>query len=372
MKILLLNWRDTTHPKAGGAERVTLEHAKAWVKRGHAVDFFTSGYNSADSTEYIDGVRILRRGGSMTVYIFAALYLIRFAKNYDVIVDEIHALPCFSFFIRKTPIVAFIHEVAGDIWDSMFFFPLNKIGKFIEPLLLQVYNWRHIPFWTDSSSMVEELVSLGIARERCTAIPCPITNEIPSRWHEKDTFPHFLFVSRVVPMKGIEAVIKAFALIKKTEPRAHLSVVGGGEKTYITILKNMINNLDLSNAVTFCGKVTEEKKLEYMGRSHILLHASIKEGWGLVVLEAASQGTPSVVYNVSGLRDVVKNGKTGIVIHQNTPEELAKAALDLYENVALYKTFQKNGKEWTASIKWNDVTDQSLELLTKTAAKNLV
>ena len=70
---------------------------------------------------------------------------------------------------------------------------------------------------------------------------------------------------------------------------------------------------------------------------------SVKEGWGLVVLEAGSQGTPTIAYNVSGLRDTVKHEKTGIVVVQNTPEELARASIEIMNNKRRYRIFQKNG-----------------------------
>ena len=58
-----------------------------------------------------------------------------------------------------------------------------------------------------------------------------------------------------------------------------------------------------------------------------MLNVSIKEGWGLVVVEAASQATPSIVYNVSGLNESVKNGITGDVLLENTPKDMAGKAI---------------------------------------------
>lgn len=372
MKILVLNWRDMSHPKAGGAERVTQEHAKAWVKYGHSVTLFTSRHTNAKQSETVDDVRIVRYGGSVSVYVHAAKYLLTNSSKYDIIVDEIHGLPCFSFFVWSTPVIAFIHEVAGDIWDTMFFFPLNKIGKFLEPWLLRVYDFRKIPFWTDAPSTVAELKHLGILKSRAIAIPCPITNTIPQKWEEKEKNPTFLFVSRVVPMKGIESVIRAFSLIKEKESQAQLQIVGSGDESYVDSLKKMIERLNLSSSVLFCGKVSEEKKLQLMGKAHILLHASVKEGWGLVVLEAASQGTPSVVYNVAGLRDVVKDGSTGVVIKRNDSVELATEALALYKDKRRYNKYQEQGKKWVMSLDWKKVTQESLNLLKATVERKFL
>lgn len=366
MNILILNWRDTSHPKSGGAEIVTEEHAKAWIKKGHAVDLLTSSFPSANPLEIRDGIRVIRRGGEYSFYIFAAMYLLRNASSYDIIVDEIHGLPFFSLFVFHRPSVAFIHEIAGDIWDTVFPFPISSFGKWLEPRLLRLYNKKNIPFWTDSPSMVQELISIGISSDRCHAIPCPILRHYETKSEEKEKNPTYLFVSRIVPMKGVEEVVQAFFYIRKEEPHAQLFIVGSGEEKYIKKVKDIIKELSLEDSVTFFGRVSEDKKLRIMARSHILLHASMREGWGLVVLEAAKQGTPSVVYNVHGLRDVVKNGETGIVIQENSPEELAKQALFLLRNKKLYKTFQENGKRWVGSLRWEDVTEQSLALLEKT------
>lgn len=171
-------------------------------------------------------------------------------------------------------------------------------------------------------------------------------------------------------MKGIENVLEAFATIYKANPKAKLWLVGGGDPQYVDFLKKKIAQLEehyklynLMNSISFFGRVSEETKLSLMGRSHVLLHASVKEGWGLVVLEAASQGTPSVVYKVAGLVDSVKDGKTGIIVKANTPKELGREALSLVGNEKEYKRLQQGGLDWVKSLTWEKVTKQSLNLL---------
>ena len=179
----------------------------------------------------------------------------------------------------------------------------------------------------------------------------------------KEKKPTFIFVSRVVKMKGIEEVIKAFFNILKTLKDGQLWIVGDGDKKYLEYLKTTMNTYTISSKVKFFGKVTEEKKLELMRKSHLLLHASRKEGWGLVVIEAASQGTPSVVYNVSGLRDSVKNGKTGVVLSENTSVEMARQAIRLFNSEEEYSRIQINALEWSKSLTWEKSTKQSIKLI---------
>ncbi len=367
MKILILNWRDTGHPLSGGAEIVTMEHARGWVRDGHAVTWFTSWYPGARKDETIHGVRMVRRAGSLTVYPSAMGYVSLHGGEYDVIVDEVHGFPFFSVLFTRTPVVVFIHEIAGIIWDFMFPFPVNAIGKFLEHRYFRLY--RHCQFWTDAPSTVFELVDRGIPKKQCHAIPCPIIRPRVSgkRW-KKEADPTYLFVSRVVKMKGIEEVIKAFSFIVREQQKARLWIVGSGEDRYVRSLRAMAGEYGVSDHVTFFGSVAEAKKFELMARAHILLHASVKEGWGLVVLEAASVGTPAVVYNVGGLKDTVLDDKTGIVISNNSPKDLAEAALRIYAEKRRYRSYQQEGKRWVDSIRWVTTGKQVLGILETAAA----
>lgn len=369
MKILLLNWRDTTHPKSGGAEQVTMQHLKHWAKSGHQVTLFTAGYNGSKESEEIEGVSIIRRGGSLTVYPNAALYLLIHSHEYDVIVDEIHAFPFFANFVWRTPVVAFIHEVAGEIWDYMWFSPLNYVGKFLEPLLLRFYGIRHIQFWTDAPSMKRELEKCGIPPSRITAIACPLIGELPKKEIAKNKTFTVIFLNRIVPMKGISDVLRAFSKIHQKYDSAELWIVGSGDEQYIKSLQEEAESLHVGKNITWWGKVEENKKYELLGKADILLHASVREGWGLVVLEAAAMGTPSVVYDVPGLKDVVKNNVTGIVTQKNLPDEMAEDACRLYEDKDRYNKYSDAGKKWVASLSWDTVTRES-ELLLQKAVSN--
>lgn len=368
MNILILNWRDLAHPKSGGAEIVTMEHAKRWVKLGHHVTWFTADYESPVKSDQVDGVSMIRRGGTLSVYLFSWIYLIFYSRFFDVIVDEVHGFPFFTPLFTRKPVVVFIHEIAGEIWDFMFPFPKNIAGKFLENSYFHLY--RNCFFWTDATSTISELVQRGIPRGQCVAIPCPIiidTKALPKKM-SKEKEPTFLFVSRVVRMKGIEEVIKAFSFIATVYPKAKLWIVGGTEDSYKAELIKMTHEYGVESQITFCGQVNEREKYERMMRAHMLLHASVKEGWGLVVLEAARFGTPAVVYNVNGLKDVVKNGRTGIVVANNSPREMAKEAIDLYKDTVRYKLYQRNGKEWVNGLKWSSVIEMSIRLLTKAVA----
>lgn len=361
-KILILNWRCSKNPLSGGAEKVTLEHAKAWVKKGHNVTWFTSKFKGAKDEEKIEGVNIIRRGNFLTVYLLAPFFYFYSKTKFDFVIDEIHGLPFFTPLFVKKPKIAFIHEVADEIWDYMYPFPLNKIGKIIESLYFQVY--KNTRFWTDASSTTEDLVLKGIKKKNCTVINCPVSNKVLTHLPRKEKVPTFIFVSRLVRMKGVEEVIKAFFYIQKQLRDTNLWIVGDGDKKYIKELEDLIKTYSITSRIKFFGHISNDKKLELMKKSHLLLLGiKVHAGWCLVVTEAASQGTPSVVYNSSGLRDAVKNGKTGIVLKENNPKEMAKQAIELLSSKNKYKSYQKNGLLWAKSLTWDKVTAKSLKLL---------
>jgi glycosyltransferase involved in cell wall biosynthesis len=364
MNILILNWRDSKNPKSGGAEIVTMEHAKAWVKAGHQVTWFTSQFKNSKDEEEIGGVNVVRWGNSITVFLFAPFFYLFSGRKFDVVVDEIHGIPFFTPFYVRKPKIAFIHEVAGEIWDYMYSFPLNRIGKFIESFYFKFY--KKMKFITVSESTKNDLMKVGINIKNINIILNGLSNRVLDTIPKKEKTPTFIFASRAVKMKGIEDVIGAFLYINKEMPYANFWIIGDGDKKYINKLKKQIEYYAACSRIKFFGRVSENEKLDLMKKAHLLLHASIKEGWGLVVTEAASQGTPSIVYNVSGLRDSVKNNKTGIVLGKNTPKEMAKEALKLLEDKERYKTCQVNGLAWSKSLTWEKAAKESLNLIKNT------
>ncbi|HLD25134.1 MAG TPA: glycosyltransferase family 4 protein [Patescibacteria group bacterium] len=361
MKILLLNWRDPINPRSGGAEYVTLGHAKAWVKKGDQVTWLAASFEGGKSQEVIDDITFVRSGNAFTIFLFAVFYYLKHKNDIDIIVDETHGIPFFTPLYARKPIVLFIHEIAGGIWPVMYGPFMGWLGRLLERLYVYVYRKQII--WTDAPSMVDELVSLGVSRNRCVAIACPIANRSLQTRPEKNNSPTFIFVGRIVRMKRVEDVLQAFSIIRTSRDDSGLWIVGTGDSGYSAKLAERAQNLGISDSVTWFGHVSDKKKLELLRASHILLHASVKEGWGLVVLEAASQWTPSVVYKVAGLVDTVRDGRTGIVVSSCTPKDLATQALTLLSDTKRYQRMQQLAAEFSDSFRWEDATRESRKLI---------
>jgi glycosyltransferase involved in cell wall biosynthesis len=151
-------------------------------------------------------------------------------------------------------------------------------------------------------------------------------------------------------MKRTGHIVKAFEIAKERLPDLELVLAGNVSGGYGANVLSHIKNSHYASSMKYAGKVSKEEKIELMQRSQLIAAASVKEGWGLTVTEAASQGTPAVVYNVDGLRDSVRNGKTGIVCEANTPENMAENIVKLLSDCAMYERLRRAGWEWSKEI----------------------
>ncbi len=143
--------------------------------------------------------------------------------------------------------------------------------------------------------------------------------------------------------------MKAFELAKKQIPNLKLKIAGDTTGTYGAKLLAAAASSPYATDIEILGRVTEAQKITLMQRSHLIAVTSVKEGWGLIVTEAASQGTPAVVYNVDGLRDSVRTGETGLVT-EATPAALADGMIDLLTHHARYQTMRTAAWQWSKTI----------------------
>src|SRR5579883_455916 len=92
MDILILNWKDIKNPAKGGAEVIAFEFAKRLVRDGHSVTFFSRSFKNAKPDEILDGVRIIRRGNLLSVYLKAYLYYKNLKKKPDKVIDMVNTI----------------------------------------------------------------------------------------------------------------------------------------------------------------------------------------------------------------------------------------------------------------------------------------
>lgn len=371
MKILVLSWRGLGHPNAGGAEIATFEHAKKWVQAGHIVTLFTAYYPNAKREEILAGVRIIRNGSQVFGVQFKAFkwYLFNDHPKYDVVIDQFHGIPFFTPLYVSSKKLGFIHEVTKELWRlNPWPKPLNLIpfifGTFFEPAIFK-FLYSNIPFMAVSESTKKDLIDWGIPSGNITVIHNGINiPKIKSHWL-KERNKTLVYLGSISKDKGIEKALNVFAYLYKIQRDWKFWVVGKSDLRYLKILKKQVSNLGISKKIKFWGFVNEEKKYELLAKAHILINPSIREGWGLVVIEGARVGTPTIAFNVAGLRDSIINGKTGILIDKQSAEDLANKVMELLSNVKKYKQMSKDAILWSKRFSWEKSTKESINLLEK-------
>jgi glycosyltransferase involved in cell wall biosynthesis len=357
MNILILNWRDIKNPAGGGAEQLTHEMAKRWVKAGHTVTQFSSIFPEGKKKEIIDGVTFIRQGKWWTVHVWAFFYYLKHKNESDIVIDEVHWFPFFAALYAPQKTIALTCEVATQLLFRIFPYPKALFFAVIEKIYLFFY--KRVPTMVISPSTKADLIKTGHQKNNIIVIPMGLTLPKKAKKSLKEKYFTLVSVSRLNAQKGISDVIKAFAIIKHSIPECTLWLVGSGQESYMEKLYKQIEDLQLAESVTLWGFVNEEKKFDLLSRAHLLISASMQEGWGLTVPEAATVHTPAVVYNVQGFRDIITNNKNGILVEKN-PQSLAKGVLHVLENKNLYKQLQVSSQAMVRQFSWDNAAEKAI------------
>jgi len=361
MTILILNWRDIKNPSGGGAEILTHEMAKCWVKKGQKVIQLSAMFNNAKQNEVIDGIYFIRKGKWWNIHIIAFFYYLFVLKNdIDIIIDEVHWFPFFAAVYAPQKTVVFICEVADKLFFTIFPYPIALCWRLLEKVYLSLY--KNVPAMVISKSTKEDLLKEGHSPSNIIVLPMGLTAPAKIKIYPKEKVPTLIYVARLNKQKGIFDILESFSLIKNKIPDAKLWIVGSGEKDILQQVKEMLKEKNIGKSVTLFGFVTEEKKFELLSRAHLLVSASVQEGWGLTIPEAGLTKTPAVVYNTQGFRDIIENKKDGMLVDTN-PSALSKVVITVLENSDLYQRLQIAAEKKAKSFTWEKTADKSLKFL---------
>ncbi len=322
LRILILNWRDLGHPGAGGAEVYTHAVAEELVKEGHQVTIFCAAVVGHPEREKVNGVQIVRRGTRYSVYRQARKFYKHEGRGqFDVVIDEINTRPFDAVsWVKDARVIGLAHQVCRELWAYEMPWPISWIGEnVLEPKWLKRYH--STPVVTVSSSSEQSLREYGLTN--VITIPNGRPADLQRLDIDKEPIPTVLFMGRLENHKRPLDALRAFELLKEEVPNVQMWIIGSGS------LEKRLRN-EASSSVRFFGHVSNQERNELISRSHVLVVTSIREGWGLVVTEAALLGTPTIAYDVPGLRDSVKSADGKLVPPR--PSEMAFALTSYFRN----------------------------------------
>ncbi len=358
VRFLMLNWRDPENPLSGGAERVTQGYLAALAERGHEVFWFSYEFPGCAPETTIDGIRIVRGGNKGTSILKARSWHAR-QERFDLVIDQHHGIPWFAPWWCGTSCISYIHEVLGPIWNAFYKFPWNVIGRNQERWTQWLY--RNVIFWTACESTRDDLMRNGVRQVKI--IRYGVHTQALRRLESKplDGPLRLIVVSRLAPNKRIDHAVRTLAELKKSGTAAELTVVGTGDTE--PLLRTTAQECGVMDQVRLTGGLPEKDKDLLLAGSHLLLHTSQREGWGLNVIEANAMGTPAAVYPVAGLRESTLDNETGVVARAETPEALAARITELIRQPALYERYRVAAWERAKTFHWSKILPPACDWL---------
>lgn len=352
-----MSWKCIKHPWKGGAEFATYEILKRLSEKGYECVWFAPKFKGCLKEEEIEGIKIIRDFNIYTIYFNAwRKYVEEFKGKFDVVIDQVNGIPFFTPLYVKEPVIMYIHHVGDVCWDYEMPFPLSKIGKYSEKMVLRLY--KNIPTVCVSPSTKKDLEDLGFKNINVVYNGCNVKplDKLDFSIKEENSL---CFVGRVTAMKRLEHAIKVVSLVKEEINDVKFYVVGRAKKEkYLCKLKNLANMLDLKNNVIFLGYLPFKERNEILRKSLIQIVTSVKEGWGLNVIEGNALGVPAVGYRVNGLVDSIKDGYNGFLVKDGNVKEMAEKVINILDDKNLLKKLSKNSIEWAKQFSWDKSAEE--------------
>ncbi|WBB65928.1 glycosyltransferase family 4 protein [Micromonospora sp. WMMD812] len=359
-RVAVLNWKDPWHPDAGGAEVYAWQVARDLVTAGAEVTFVTARPAGQPGDETRDGIRIVRVGGRWTIYPRVLGWLWRHRRRFDAVVDCQNGIPFFSPVVlpRDVPVICVIHHV-HDRQFRLYFGPLlGRFGAWLEgPVARRVYR-RGVTLAVSPST-----AQAVRDRLRWAGPVVVVPNGAPAATAggpgagPRDGAPRLVCVGRVTRHKRVDLVLDAVDRLRGHRPGLRLDVVGGGPD--VEAIRGQVAARGLAGVVTVHGHLPAAERDALLDAAWLHVAGSWGEGWGLVVVEAAAAGLPTVAFDVDGLRDAVRPGRTGWLVTEGTApvEHLAAGldrALDVLAEPSAAGRMAAECRRWSESFRWAD------------------
>lgn len=368
MRIALLP--EYFYPYMGGGEEWFRHIGSGLAGLGHSVEVFAFPMSDAPRTETMGGVRVTRAGvfviDKWQPYFKRAIshaltfffHPVRNSKC-DVAIGQGSALlGAFPLlWARHIPTVCVVHDIYGlheSIRDKGL---LRGLARYLA--VERVLHKMPLAAWIAvSESTKAKLTTLGVPISKIIIVRNGVNQ--PPTSSRVDAGRIVLFLGRLVKHKHPEDFLRALSQIKTDKPWT-AKVAGEGE--LLPGLRGLAKDLGLESKVQFMGRVSEAEKWRLLGSSICLVLPSTAEGWGVVLTEAAATGTPSVAYEIPGVREQAGIVPSIRLVRPRDVEGLAVWIQKLLEDPELRISLGKEGRIAASRLTWDASVEKTEELL---------
>jgi glycosyltransferase involved in cell wall biosynthesis len=188
-----------------------------------------------------------------------------------------------------------------------------------------------------SSPLLPRVEALGVPSDRITILPMPLSAERFAGGYTGVRDPtRLLFVGRLVERKGAEYALRALAALRKAGRQVRLTICGEGPER--GRLEALARELGVADASEFTGALPHDAVAELYRTSAVLVMPAVtdwkgeQEGFGMVLVEAMASGLPVVSTQSGGIADVIRDGRSGLLVAERDPTALADAVARLLDD----------------------------------------
>ncbi len=361
MKILFIT--PFFHPVEGGVERHVYYLAKELIKKNHDVEVFTSDLSRTGKIsvkeEVHEDIKIKRFDAWFKIGDFASFWpgLFNAVNKSDVDIIHVHSYRHphnLSVLFTNKPALLTLHwpnypkGLRKGYLDKVIPIFDKSLGKFL-------FNHYKI-LCAVSQPEVEWIKSFNIDENKIKLTP----NGIPEDYLKKRRGKSFrkkyrlnhelviLSLGRLHKSKGFDQIINV------ANNFVGVKFIIAGEGDYRKELEKLIKEKKVNNII-LTGSLSEKEKLEAYAACDVFLHPSHYEAFGIVVLEAMSQGKPVIVSDQGGLPWVA--GDAGLVFKINNSEDLKEKLMVLVKDVKLRKKLGLKAYSRAKKFTWNKITE---------------
>jgi glycosyltransferase involved in cell wall biosynthesis len=369
MRIALLP--EYFYPYMGGGEEWFRHVASGLAGFDHSVEVFAFPMSDAPSTEILGGVRVIRAGmfvidkwqpyfkRAISHFLTFFFHPIRNSKC-DVAIGQGSALlGAFPIlWAQHIPTVCVVHDIYGlheSIRDKGL---LKGVARHfaVERLL------HKLPFKTwiaVSEATKKKLEQLGVPPERIAIVRNGIDAKLlHCRPRQRQNI--ITYLGRLVKHKHPEDLIEALSLL---DSQLNWTARIAGEGELLPDLQALTRRLALEKRVKFLGRIDDDEKTRLLASSSCLVLPSMAEGWGVVLTEAAAVGTPSIAYDVPGVREQASLMGSIILVKPRVISSLATSIRELLESPRLVRKLGESGKAAAKELTWERSSKDANDLL---------
>lgn len=361
-------------PAIGGPGTVLTKLIPGLIEHGHICTVATFGDNDNIARNYrVERVSLSTPQPQRLLAVLAQIW--RLGSQNDII----YALDTYThglagLLVSKLQKKPFIIRFTGDAaWEAAF--NQGLIQDYIIPFQTKWYGFK-IAFkkWlrkqilkhadriiTDCEFLKNLVGIMGVDKNKVTVINNAVEN-LPDTDIVKNFGDHVLFTQgRLVPWKGITAIINALPLIQKQFPDTKFLIMGDGPEE--GKLKIQVSNYKLQDSVIFLGKVTDKKeKKSFYQASKIFILNTFYEGMSNVLIEAMSESLPVITTLSGGNPEFVDNNNGRLVEYDNI-QQIAATVIELFSSPELVKNLGENGRKRTEKYTVQMLVKKNAEVL---------